>query len=98
VNISSEDYSTNRLLVFQNEGASVADFPVTSFENVYLSQEQNHSFGVGGAMAHVDPTLFDDSPYEFVSAARITGVPTPGRSSIDFAARDEVGIYYTSPH
>jgi hypothetical protein len=71
---------------------------VTSFENVYLSQGQNHSFGLGGAVVHVDPTLFDDSPYEFVSAARITGVPTPGVSSFDFAPRDEVGIYYTSPH
>lgn len=98
VNISSEDYSTNRLLVFQNEGGSVADFPVTSFENVYLSQGQSHSYGVGGAVVHVDPTLFDDSPYEFVSAARITGVPTPGVSSFDFAPRDEVGIYYTSPY
>jgi hypothetical protein len=49
-------------------------------------------------VVHVDPTLFDDSPYEFVSAARITGVPTPGVSSFDFAPRDEVGIYYTSPY
>ena len=98
VNISSEDYSTNRLLVFQNEGGSVADFPVTSFENVYLSQGQTHSFGVGPSEVHVDPLLYDDSPFEFVAAARITGLPTTGRASSDFASRASVGINYVSPH
>lgn len=98
VNIRSEDRNTNRLLVTQNEGFSAETYPVTSFKDVFLSQTQSHQFGVGSANIHVNPNLRDDSPYEFVPEARITGTPTPGLSEVDFAPREEVGIYYVSPH
>ena len=98
VNISSEDSFTHRLFTTQDEGYTAAEYPITSFDNVYLSQGQTHSFGVGPSEIHVDPLLYDDSPFEFVAAARITGLPTTGRASSDFASRARVGINYVSPH
>ena len=94
VNISSEDSSTNRLLVMQNEGKTAAEFPTTTFDNVYLSQGQTHSFGVGAAAIHVNPNLTDSSPYEFVPEADITGVPFAGRAPADFAPESKTGIFY----
>ena len=74
VNISSEDPDTHRLFTTQDEGYTAAEYPITSFDNVYLSQGQTHSFGVGPSEIHVDPLLYDDSYFQFVPAARITGV------------------------
>lgn len=93
-NFVSEDPSTHIMLSLANIACTVADYPKVTFTRTYISQGQTHEFGVGCTAIHVDPDLTDASPYEFVSGARINGVPFPGLAPNDFVTRNEVGVYY----